>query len=80
MGKVAEAVVVQQHVDPQQLQAFVIMSTDPGAATPRYLHTLLRDLPLPIYLRPTRAIILDVMPLTRVGGVDHQHLQVVVIP
>jgi non-ribosomal peptide synthetase component E (peptide arylation enzyme) len=51
------------------------MSKDPGVDTPRFLQILLRDLILPVYLRPTRATILDVVPLTRAGKVDCQHLK-----
>jgi hypothetical protein len=39
-------------------------------ATPRYLQTFLRYLPLTAYLLPTRAVVLNVMPLTPAGKTD----------
>ncbi|KAF2833447.1 acetyl-CoA synthetase-like protein [Ophiobolus disseminans] len=74
-GKVTEAIVVQEQDDPQQLQAFVVMSANTKGDVSRYLQTLLRSLPLPAYLRPTRAVVLITVPHTRAGKVDRALLQ-----
>lgn len=79
-GKVAQTIVVQLHEHRQQLRAFVVLAEGSSIATPRYLQTLLRNLPLPAYLRPTRAVVLNAMPMTQAGKTDRRALRAMNIP
>lgn len=55
-GKITDAAVTQHQNDAQQLQVFIVVSSEPDKDISTYLQGLLRQLPLPAYLRPTSAI------------------------
>jgi hybrid polyketide synthase/nonribosomal peptide synthetase ACE1 len=59
-GSVAEAVVIfksDNEQDEPQIQVFVVMNEAPSVKSRRYLQELLLSLNLPVYMRPTCAVI-----------------------
>ncbi|KAF1849625.1 acetyl-CoA synthetase-like protein, partial [Cucurbitaria berberidis CBS 394.84] len=79
-GKIAEAVVILTQEDEPQVQVFVALSRAPTAESPRYLQAMLRSLNLPSFMRPSRAIVIEALPLTPAGKIDRFALQTRMYP
>ena len=74
MGKVAEAVfalVTERRRYGLQVQAFIVMSDAANAESRQYLLSLFWSLNIRAYMRPTRAVILESMPRTAGGMINH---------
>jgi len=71
-GMVAEAVVIVRGEGASQfLVAFVVLAKEYDiAASQPILDRLLRELPLPTYMRPTLAIAMEALPVTGRGKLD----------
>ncbi|KAH6875197.1 hypothetical protein BKA58DRAFT_399423 [Alternaria rosae] len=82
-GRVEEAVTVLQGNEGQeepQILAIVVMTGTLNAASRRYLQKLLRGLNLPVYMRPTRAVVWKQLPRTSGGKFDRHAVMATAIP